>query len=175
MATTPDSNLITRKQAARLLECTTRTLTRYASREDDPLIPAQAGGHGKATLYDPATVGQWLIRRELAKLQEQAGHQDAIDYHHEKARLTRAQAEAQELKNKEMRGEVARVELISFALANVGGQISAILETLPSRIKRLEPRLTSSDLEAIRGEIVKCQNACADIKIEWSDAPEIED
>ena len=173
--TTPHDKLITRKQAARLLGCTERTLSRHMARESDPLRPTQSGGAGKPTLFDPRTVADWWLRQELARLQQEAGHDDAIDYHHERARLTKAQADGQELKNREARGEVARVELISFALANVGGQISAILETLPSRIKRLEPRLTSSDLEAIRGEIVKCQNACADIKIEWSDAPEIED
>ena len=70
---------------------------------------------------------------------------------------------------------MARDELISFALANVGGQITAILETLPSRIKRLEPRLSSSDIDAIKSEIVKAQNACADIRIDWSDAPAVDD
>src|SRR5699024_8706627 len=95
MATTHDK-LITRKQAARLIGCTERTLPRPTARESDPLRPAQAGGAGKPTLFDPRAVADWWHRHELAKLQQAAGNDDPIDYHHERARLTKAQADYQE-------------------------------------------------------------------------------
>lgn len=174
MATTHDK-LITRKQAARLIGCTERTLSRHMARESDPLRPAQAGGAGKATLFDPRAVADWWHRHELAKLQQAAGNDDPIDYHHERARLTKAQADYQEIRNKEARGELARIDLIGYAVANLARQITAQLETLPAKIKRLEPRLTSSDLEAIHSEIVKCQNACAAIEVDWSNAPELDE
>ncbi|MDZ7789398.1 MAG: terminase small subunit [Xanthomonadales bacterium] len=174
MATDAD-NLITRNQAARLLGCAGRSLTRYASRDDDPLLPERAGGHGKPTLYDPRTVADWHLRQELAKLQEQAGHDDAIDFHHERARLTRAQAEAQELKNKITRREYARIELLTFAMGNVCSQVSAGLEVLPGKIKRLEPKLSANDIQAIRREIVALQNGLASIDVDWTDAPEIDE
>lgn len=167
---TPD-NLLTRDQAAAVCGVTVRTLSRYASRSDSPLVPAQAGGHGKPTLYDPATVGEWLQAETLRKLEQQAGHQDAIDFHHERARLTRAQAEGQELKNRVARGEYAKVELLLFAVAKIASQVNAALGALPMKIKRLQPKLSASEIRAIQSEIVNLQNAVADSEIDWSEAP----
>jgi phage terminase Nu1 subunit (DNA packaging protein) len=174
MATTHDK-LITRKQAARLIGCTERTLSRHMARESDPLRPTQAGGAGKATLFDPRAVADWWHRQELAKLQQAAGHDDPIDYLHERARLTKAQADKEEIKVAALRRQFADTRLISFALGNFGSQASAILETLPGRIKRLRPDLDSSDMEAIKAEMVKLQNLCAHIEIDWTGAPEVED
>jgi phage terminase Nu1 subunit (DNA packaging protein) len=118
---------------------------------------------------------QWAIRQELAKLAEAAGHEaSAIDYQHERARLTRAQADREELRVRELRRELADVRLVSYAIANFGSQARAILETLPGKIKRLQPKLTASDIEQIKREIVKIQNAAADITIDWSEAPEVD-
>lgn len=174
MATDEDKELQTRKQVCRALKVTPRTLTRYASRADDPLQPVEPGGHGKPALYEPAEVVEWAIRQELAKLQEEAGHEDFIDYHHEKARLTRAQADREEIKLKVDRGLVARVELISFAVSNLGTQVSANLETLPAKIKRIQPSLTALDIREIQAEIIKVQNFCSEIEIDWDEAPELD-
>jgi len=174
MTKCPDKLLLTRDQVGRALEVTGRTLTRYAQRDDDPLTPVRPGGPQQAAGYDPADVVRWAIRQELAKLQQAAGNDDAIDYHHERARLTKAQADYQEIRNREARGELARVELIAFALANFGSQCAAILETLPGKIKRLVPSLSSEDVNEVRAEIVKAQNAAARIEIDWTDAPELE-
>lgn len=175
MTTTPDALLLTRDQVGRALNVTGRTLTRYAQREDDPLVPVRAGGPQQAAGYDPRDVAEWAIRQELAKLQQDAGHDDAIDFHHERARLTRAQADHQELRNRITRGEYARIELLSFAMGSVASQVSAGLEVLPARIKRLEPRLSSDDLQQIRREIVNLQNGLSRIEIDWTDAPELDE
>ena len=173
MATTIDK--LTRAQAAAVLGVTVRTLSRYASRSDYPLVPAQAGGHGKPTLYDPATVGEWLQAETLRKLEQQAGHQDAIDFHHERARLTRAQADREEIRVKVARGQVARVDLLTYSLAKVCAQISAGLETLPAKIKRLQPKLSADEISSIRKEIIYLQNSLAKADIDWSDAPREDD
>ena len=110
-----------------------------------------------------------------AKLQEEAGHKDFIDYLWEKARLTRAQADREEIRLKIDRGRVARVELVSFAVANLASQVSANLATLPAKIKRLQPSLSSTDIHDIRHEVVKVQNLCSKIEIDWSEAPELDD
>ena len=169
MKTPPD--MLTRDQAAAVCGVTVRTLSRYASRSDSPLVPAQAGGHGKPTLYCPRAVGDWLQAEALRKLEQQAGHQDAIDFHHERARLTRAQAEGQELKNKVARGQHARVELLTYALGKLCSQISAGLETLPAKIKRMQPKLSADEIGSIRKEIICLQNSLAKAEIDWSDAP----
>jgi phage terminase Nu1 subunit (DNA packaging protein) len=172
--TIDDSELMSRDQVARALDVTGRTLTRYAQRDDDPLVPARPGGPQQAAGYDPRDVVEWAIRRELEKLQQAAGHDEAIDYAHERARLTRAQADREELRVRELRRELADVRLVSYAIANFGSQARAILETLPGKIKRLQPKLTASDIEQVKREIVKIQNAAADITIDWSEAPEVD-
>jgi phage terminase Nu1 subunit (DNA packaging protein) len=163
------TELLTRSQVAALLDVEPRSLSRYA-KADDPLLPVKAA-HGKPSLYDPTTVGQWLIRRELARLQRAAGHHDPIHYDQERARLTRAQADAQELKNKITRRQYARVELLSYALGNTCSQISAKLETIPGRLKREIPKLNNSELFEVRRIITEVQNAAAEAKLDWSQAP----
>lgn len=172
MATVEDKELLTRKQVCRALQVTPRTLTRYAKRADDPLEPVEPGGHGKPALYDPADVVEWAIRQELAKLQEEAGHDDFIDYHHEKARLTRAQADREEIRLKEDRRQVARVELLTYAISNFASQAAAIFETLPGRIYRIRPDLSSTDIDEVRAEVVNLQNLVSEIELDWSLAPD---
>lgn len=164
--------LINRKQAARFLGVTERTLSRHMARETDPLRPDQPGGRGKPTLFDPRLVADWMLRQELAALQQAAGHKEAIDFSHERARLTRAQAEGQELRNKITRGEYARIDTLTFAMGSLCSQITAGLEVLPAKIKRLEPRLSAEDIHAIRREIVELQNALAGVEVDWTDAPD---
>ncbi len=91
------------------------------------------------------------------------------DLEKERIRLTRAQAENLELKNEVARSEVAPVELLTHAISNGATQIAAILGSVPLNIKRQIPRLTSSEIETIKREIVKAQNAAAHIKINFDD------
>lgn len=161
----------TREQTARALDVDTRTLARYQNRADDPLPVARARP-GKPSEYDPRAVTEWAIRQEIKRMAAAAGHDlDAIDYQAERARLTRAQAEAQELKNAQTRRQVAPVELLTYALANVGAQISAHLETIPGRLKREIPALNNSDLFEAQRIIAQVQNAAASVELDWSQAP----
>ena len=79
----------------------------------------------------------------------------------EKLLLTKAQREGQELKNSQLRKELAPVSVIEWVIGKTGGQISAILDALPLQIKKRCPKLTASGIEVIRREIVKAQNAAA--------------
>lgn len=158
------ADLLTRDQAARALGITTRTLTNYASRSEDPLQPI-ASGRGVKSLYDPAEVYQWGWRRELAKLQTEASDNEFIDYQLEKARLTRAQADRVELRNDELRGELARIDVLKFALGQIGSQVAAQLDTLPAKLKRAVPKLTSTEIQLIKKVITKCQNTAAKARV----------
>lgn len=84
----------------------------------------------------------------------------------EKLRLTKAQAEGQEIKNAQLREELAPVDIIEWVIGKTGAQISAILDALPSQIKKRCPKLTASGIELIRREIVKAQNAAAHANID---------
>lgn len=84
----------------------------------------------------------------------------------EKLRLTKAQAEGQEIKNAQQRRELAPILLIEYVIADAGRQISAILDALPMQIKKRNPKLTASDIEIIRREIAKALNVCAGITVD---------
>lgn len=83
-----------------------------------------------------------------------------------KLRLTLAQADGQEIKNAQLRRELAPVALIEWVLGKAGAQISAILDALPMQLKKRNPKLTASNLETIRRDIVKAQNAAAHVTVD---------
>lgn len=87
----------------------------------------------------------------------------------EKLRLTRAQAEGQEIKNAQLRKELAPVDIIEWTLGKVGAQIAAILDALPLQLKKKNPKLTATNIESIRREIVKAQNAAAQVTVDYDE------
>ncbi len=83
-----------------------------------------------------------------------------------KLRLTLAQAEGQEIKNAQLRKELAPVSVIEWVIGKAGGQISAILDAIPLQLKKRNPKLTASNLETIRRDIVKAQNAASQMTVD---------
>ncbi|MBO1928314.1 terminase small subunit [Thiomicrorhabdus sp. 6S2-11] len=84
-----------------------------------------------------------------------------IETKRENLRLTKARADAQELKNLVEKQQLLPVEIMQESLAKVAAQISSILDTLPSKIKRAQPSLTNSEMDLIKGEIIRAQNLAA--------------
>lgn len=83
---------------------------------------------------------------------------------------TRERAEGQRLKNAQMRRELAPVEMVTWAIGRVCSEISAQLETIPGKVKRALPKLTNTELQLIKREVVKAQNtASEDTKLDWDE------
>lgn len=117
---------------------------------------------GRSVYFDVRSVLDNRRAHDEAK-QQPASVEDldegSIDF--ERYRLTKAQADGQELKNELARGEVAPVELQSFVLGKCLAESSGILDTLILNIHRKHPELTAVQLENLKREIVKSQNAIA--------------
>ncbi|HHG3093082.1 TPA: terminase small subunit [Vibrio parahaemolyticus] len=79
-----------------------------------------------------------------------------LDY--EKYRLTKAQADGQELKNEIARQEVVPVGFATFALAKIAAEVSGIIDSLPLNIYRKHPELTTIQQENIKRELAKAMN-----------------
>lgn len=77
----------------------------------------------------------------------------------ERLRLTRAQADGQEIKNELARAKTAPVEIIALVLSRIAGEASGELDSLPLNIKRRHPELNNQIIEAIKRHCVKAQNA----------------
>ncbi|PXX88760.1 DNA-packaging protein [Marinobacter vulgaris] len=106
---------------------------------------------GKHLYYEARAV----LDNRLEKA-DQAGNNSDIEA--ERLRLTRAQAEGQEIKNELARGKTAPMEIITLSLSTVAGAASGILDSLPLDIKRKFPELDTQMIEAIRRHCVKAQN-----------------
>lgn len=65
--------------------------------------------------------------------------------------------------------EVAPIETLTWALNNVSQQINSVLDSLPLKLKKRCPKLTARDIENIRREIVKAQNAASEATLSFPD------
>lgn len=124
---------------------------------------------GREVFYTMEDILSNRLERQAENLKPDYDDLNDSELERERIRLTRAQAENLELKNEIARSEVAPIELLTHAVSNGATQIAAILGSAPLSIKRQIPRLTATEIETIRREIVKAQNAAARIEINFDD------
>lgn len=86
-----------------------------------------------------------------------------------KLRLIEAQAEGQEIRNAQLRRELAPVAVIEWTLGKVGSQIAAILDSIPMQLKKRNSKLTASNIELIKREIIKTQNIAAQVQVDYDE------
>ncbi|MBB2464019.1 terminase small subunit, partial [Escherichia coli] len=70
-------------------------------------------------------------------------------------RLTRAQADAQELKNASETGEVIDTAFATYALSKLTGEVGAIIDSLPLAICRQFPGMGKRYQDFIKMEVSK--------------------
>lgn len=106
----------------------------------------------------------WLgkLRREVEELR-QASETDlqpgTIEY--ERHRLTRAQADAQELKNARDSAEVVETAFCTFVLSRIAGEIASILDGIPLSVQRRFPELENRHVDFLKRDIIKAMNKAA--------------
>jgi len=150
--------MATQKAVAEHLDLSPR---RVRSLIDEGVIPTQ--GARKPLDIDACRVAYVRYLRDLASGSNQypSDFADAepgtMDF--ERLRLTRAQAEGQEIKNDIAKGKTAPVEVITVVLSKISGEASGELDSLPLNIKRRHPELENQVIESIKRHCVKAQNA----------------
>lgn len=80
----------------------------------------------------------------------------------ERRRLTAAQAEAQEQKNRMMRHEIAPFGFITFALASMGNSLAASLDAIPTILIR-QAGIKPKDAEKVRESTATVANQVASL------------
>jgi terminase small subunit / prophage DNA-packing protein len=80
--------------------------------------------------------------------------------------LRREQRVKLELENAQTRRELAPVQVLDWVLSKIGGEIASILESVPPKLKKLNPKLTAADIELIVKEFVRAQNKAAQAKVD---------
>ena len=172
---------ITRKQALRALGVGPTAIRVWETDLDDPIIRYKKG---REVYYEIQELFKWY-HRKLVKAEGSAGRpigsiageeqpeqpKQKKGINEEKTRLTSAQAEAVELKNKVSRRELAPIQLLEDALADLGAQISSILSSIPSRLRKKYSWLKASQLDEIEAEIIKAQNAASECRLDLPERP----
>ncbi|EFK3691440.1 TPA: terminase small subunit, partial [Escherichia coli] len=82
-----------------------------------------------------------------------------IEY--ERHRLTRAQADAQELKNARDSAEVVETAFCTFVLSRIAGEIASILDGIPLSVQRRFPELENRHVDFLKRDIIKAMNKAA--------------
>ncbi|HSH27989.1 MAG TPA: hypothetical protein VK972_09540 [Wenzhouxiangella sp.] len=172
---TKPADWLTQTEAAALCRVSVTMFQRYE------LEPAER--RGRYTYYTRDQVLDHIEQRAHRKGYESglrdgknAAPEDVGDLMEAKERAeldwTRERAEGQRLKNAAMRRELAPVKMVTWAISQAGGQIAAALGTLKGKIKRAQPELSNEALHEIEQVVVECQNAAADINLDWDEFDE---
>ena len=161
---------VNKKKLAEIFNVDIRTIDRW---QTQGLPQISGGGKGVEVIFDSAKAIEWYAQREAdienEKLRKEvedlraASESDlqpgTIDY--ERYRLTKAQADAQELKNARDSGQVIDTGFCLFALGSLAQEISAILDSIPLSMQRQFPALTPAMLDFLKTDIAKAANRCA--------------
>lgn len=175
---------IDRKQCLRALGASEMALRNWETRPDDPLPRYK---NGRKIYYEIQELFTWYYRFKLAK-EFGPGGVDGLERHSpnapkkpppknagvnaEKQRLVKAQADAQEIKNELARAELAPIQLLEDCLSDLSGQISSILGSITSKLRKKYSWLKSSQIDEIDREIIKAQNAASECTLKLSERPE---
>ncbi|EEV7808180.1 hypothetical protein FXK16_23715 [Escherichia coli] len=161
---------VNKKQLADIFGASIRTIQNW---QEQGMPVLRGGGKGNEVLYDSAAVIKWYaerdaeienekLRREVEELR-QASEADlqpgTIEY--ERHRLTRAQADAQELKNARDSAEVVETAFCTFVLSRIAGEIASILDGLPLSVQRRFPELENRHVDFLKRDIIKAMNKAA--------------
>ncbi|HAG7748948.1 TPA: DUF1983 domain-containing protein [Escherichia coli] len=161
---------VNKKQLADIFGASIRTIQNW---QEQGMPVLRGGGKGNEVLYDSAAVIRWYaerdaeienekLRREVEELR-QASEADlqpgTIEY--ERHRLTRAQADAQELKNARDSAEVVETAFCTFVLSRIAGEIASILDGLPLSVQRRFPELENRHVDFLKRDIIKAMNKAA--------------
>ncbi|GIU22208.1 terminase small subunit [Shewanella sp. MBTL60-007] len=120
---------------------------------------------GRECLYAMSDVVANRVGNERSKQQSASEDFDPekpnLDY--ERYRLTKAQADGQELKNEQSRKEVVDVGFNIFVLNRISAQVAPVLDQIHIRMKRKFPDVSDKFLEALKGEVIKSQNTVSEL------------
>ncbi len=161
---------VNKKQLADIFGASIRTIQNW---QEQGMPVLRGGGKGNEVLYDSAAVIRWYaerdaeienekLRREVEELRQASEtnlQPGTIEY--ERHRLTRAQADAQELKNARDSAEVVETAFCTFVLSRIAGEIASILDGIPLSVQRRFPELENRHVDFLKRDIIKAMNKAA--------------
>ncbi len=155
---------VNKKHLSEIFGVSVRTIQNW---QDQGMPVARGGGKGNEVLYESSAAIEWYSARDAAieneKLRKEvedfrlASESDlqpgTIDY--ERHRLTRAQADAQELKNAKDSAEVVETAFCTFVLSRMAGEVASILDGVPLSVQRRFPELENRHIDFLKRTSLK--------------------
>lgn len=153
----PEPVLLSKTDLCKSLEISTQAFDKWE-------VPVHSK-RGRECLYKMADVVGNRVANERKKTitKPDEDDPDAPNIDFERWRLTRAQADGQELKNEKDRKEVVEVLFATFVLNRIAAQIAPVLDQIHIRVKRKFPDIPERTIDAIKAEVIKSQNTAADL------------
>lgn len=142
-------HLVNKAELAEILGRSQQTLTTWQKQG----MPIHfAGTRGTENLYSTEEVIDWLIRRELSRAVGADPNGELINYEAERARLTRAQANHEELKVEVLRGELIPSDTVERVQ---GAMVSAFRARCLSIPTKAAPQLVGQDEPTIESVLTE--------------------
>lgn len=119
---------------------------------------------GRETFYDMRSVLDNRLEHQEKKINPPVIELDPeVDAKtaQEKLRLTTAQADAQELKNEQLRRRLVDVDFVTFALSRIAAEAASTLDTIALEVKRKHPDLEPRHIDTIQRVTAKARNVAA--------------
>lgn len=121
---------------------------------------------GRSVYFTAQNVLQNRLDNEVAKKQPEPDEELGSGLDFERYRLTKAQADAQELKNEINQQEVVPVDFAAYAISRVAAEASGVIDSTPLNLIRKNPELTIAQQENIKRELAKAMNALSKLSNE---------
>lgn len=108
----------------------------------------QIAVHLSHDVYDLEATVQNYVRHLRAIAAGRGGEEQSLTLTGERARLARAQAEAQEVKNAKLRGELVEASEVERAWSDILRQVRARVLAVPSRVRADLPAIEAQTITA---------------------------
>lgn len=124
---------------------------------------------GRETFYDVRSVLDNRLKHQGAKDQPVDDNGEPIDplieykLQQERLRLTKAQADGQELRNRVKERLLVPTDFCTFAITRLCSMLGSALDTIHVKVKRKQPDIDVRFLEAIEREVAVTRNEAADL------------
>lgn len=123
---------------------------------------------GRGKYWRDQSIHNWVKAKRKPPAPVKGSDGNVYDFAVERARKTKAEADAIERKNKLASGEFVPVVEVQADMQAACSVISKILVALPIRIARLAPELPNRALDMIDKEQAKAMTAICDLDEEWA-------
>ena len=155
-------------EMAYVLGVTQSQLSQWRRLEDGPIpnLGKDTSRSGHPVIFDAQSAVDWYLKRKIRERISGTRHsgsdaptENVVDFHQEKTRLTKAQADAKELENEERRGKLAEIDILKETLGSTLNSVAAILDSIPAEMRRQCPHLSQADIDEIATVVATIRNS----------------